>query len=296
MQALFYQYLTRAAKLLGPWFFILVAKTVATGYFLMDSRRRSISRDFYATLFSNRSQPYHYWAAWKQFCNFTHVYLDRFLQREVRDLEYTIQGREHVVTAHQRQKGGILLMSHMGNWEIAAHLLTKILPELRLLLYMGIRNEEEIEKIQKQSVRGDGVRVIAVDQNEDSPFNIVDGMRFLKEGGFVSMAGDLTWHADQRTITGTFLHRRVQIPEAPFALSLVSGAPVIVFFAFRTQTGHYRFTAHQPIQVTAPTRADRSSAIQKAVQTYLSYLEAALHQHPFEWYHFDAFLEHKRDH
>ncbi len=291
MKALFYRYLTRATKLLGPWFFVLVAKSIATGYFLLCADRRSTSRDFYAVLFSGQSRTSHYLAAWKQFRNFTHVYLDRFIQREVRNLDYTIQGREHVVAVHEQKKGGILLMSHMGNWEIAAHLLTKVLPDLKLLLYMGVRDKEEIEKIQKQSVRRDGIRVIGVDQNGGSPFDIVEGIRFLQNGGFVSMAGDVIWRADQRTISGTFLNRRVHIPEAPFALALVSGAPIIVFFAFRTPTGQYRFSAHQPIYVVAPTRNDRAAAIRAAAQAYLNRLEAALRRHPFEWYHFSDFLE-----
>jgi len=291
MKALFYQYLARTTKLLGPWFFILVAKGIATGYFLCNAKTRSISHDFYAVLFPNKSSVYPYYAAWKQFLNFTHIYLDRIIQREVRNLDYSIQGRRHVVATHDQKKGGILLMSHMGNWEVAAHLLTKVLPELKLLLYMGIRDKEEIEKIQKQSVRRDGIRVIGVDQNGGSPFDIVEGIRFLRNGGFVSMAGDMVWRSDQRTITGTFLCRQVRIPEAPFALALVSGAPLIVFFAFRTQTGQYRFCALPPIYVNAPKRKDRIEAIQTAAQLYLQHMEAALRIHPFEWYHFNAFLE-----
>jgi len=291
MKAHFYQHLVRVTKLLGPWFFLLVAKGIATGYFMFSARRRSASRDFYAVLFPSKSRAYHYYAAWQQFLNFTYIYLDRFIQREVRNLEYTIEGREHVVTAHKQKKGGILLMSHMGNWEVAAHLLTKVLPDLKLLLYMGIQDQEEIEKIQKQSIREDGIHVIGVDQNGGSPFDIVEGMRFLQNGGFVSMAGDVVWRHDQRTINGKFLGRTVRIPEAPFVLALVSGAPLIVFFAFRTQDGPYRFTALPPIQVSAPTRQDRKAAIQSAAQRYLQHMEAALGNHPFEWYHFNPFLE-----
>jgi predicted LPLAT superfamily acyltransferase len=290
VKAIFYRMLVRATKVLGPWFFLLVAKGIASGYFLFSSRRRRISRDFYAAVFPHRSRNYHLLCAWKQFLNFTHLYLDRFIQREVKDIDYTIDGHRHVVDAHECQKGGILLMSHMGNWEMAAHLLTKVIDDLKLLLYMGIRDKEAIEKIQKQSIRGDGIRIIAVDQSGGSPFDIVEGIRFLQNGGLVSMAADVVWRKDQRTVTGTFLGRRVKIPEAPFVLSLVSGAPLIVFFAFRTESGTYRFSALPAIHVTAPTREKRREAIQSAAQLYLRHMEEALRRHPFEWYHFDRFL------
>ncbi len=290
MEANFYRVLVRLTKLFGPWFFLLVAKGIATGFFLFSHRRRQISRDFYAVLYPGRSRLYHRYSAWKQFLNFTHVYLDRFIQREVRDIAYDIEGRVHVVEAHDKKTGGILLMSHMGNWEMAAHLLAKVIPDIQLLLYMGIRDKEEIEKIQKQSIRADGIRIIGVDQGSGDPFDIMEAIRLLQKGGFVSLAGDVVWRSDQRTVGGRFLGRTVRIPEAPFVLSLVSGVPLIVFFAFRTQTKTYQFRALPPIHVTAHSRDQRRSAIQFAAQQYLQHLESALKAHPFEWYHFDRFI------
>jgi predicted LPLAT superfamily acyltransferase len=291
MQALFYRYLVRATKIFGPRFFVIVAQGIATGYFLFNARRRAAGRDFYAKLFPGRRRFYHYFAVWRQFTNFTYLYLDRFIQREVRDLDYTIQGREHVVTAQKRKRGGILLMSHMGNWEVAAHLLTRVVPDLKLMLYMGIRDKEEIEKIQKQSISGDGIRIVGVDQTSGSPFDIVEGIRFLQGGGFVSMAGDVVWRQEQRTLAGEFLGHRVRLPEAPFILALVSGAPLIVFFAFRTSDGQYRFSALPPISVAAPDRQNRQIALRSAAQRYLRYLETAVREHPYQWYHFKPFFE-----
>lgn len=291
MKELFYRILVQVTKILGPWFFLLVAKGIATGYFLFSPSRRRISRDFYTVLFPERSPRYPLYCAWKQFLNFTHLYLDRFIQREVRDIAYTIEGRRYVVDTHEQKEGGILLMSHMGNWEMAAHLLAKVISDLKLLLYMGVKDKEAIEKIQKQSIRGDGIRIIGVDQSGGSPFDIVEGIRFLQNGGIVSMTGDVVWRDDQRTVSGTFLNHRVWIPEAPFILSLVSGAPLIVFFAFRTETGTYQISALPPIHVTAPSRDKRREVIQAAAQQYLDHMEAALRRHPFEWYHFSPFLE-----
>jgi predicted LPLAT superfamily acyltransferase len=291
VKAFFYRQLVRAAKLFGPWFFILIAQGIATGYFIFSAQRRRISRDFYAALFPGCYRAYHLFCSWKQFLHFTYIYLDRFVQREVRPIEYTIEGRQYVTGTYRKNRGGILLMSHMGNWEMAAHLLTKVIPDLKLLLYMGVQDKEEIEKLQKQSVRQDGIHVIGVSPNGGSPLDIVEGLRFLQNGGLVSMAGDVVWRGDQRTIPGTFLGHGVRIPEAPFVLALLSGAPLIVFFAFRTEAGTYRFSALPPIQVCAATRAERIPAIHAAARIYLAHMESALRQHPFEWYHFDQFLE-----
>lgn len=290
MTALFYKILTFLSKYLGTWFFALVSRGIATGYFLFSSQRRAAGVSFYSKLFPQHSPRHHFLYTWKQFLNFTNVYMDRFILREWGKIQYTFEGLAHLQAAQKKKQGAILLMSHMGNWEVAAHLLKKSLPNLSLLLYMGIRHKEEIEKIQKEHVDQDGIRIVGVDEDGGSPFDIVDGIRFLQEGGFVSMAGDIVWRSGQRTITATMLGHKVLLPEAPYILSLVSGAPLIVFFAFRTGNRQYRFTALPPIPVTAPTRSDRATAIQNAAQAYADHLENSLRTHPFEWFHFKDFL------
>ena len=105
------------------------------------------------------------------------------------------------------------------------------------------------------------------------------------------MAGDIVWrHEDQRIVTGTLLGHCVALPEAPFVLSLVAGVPILVFFAFRNPNGHYRFSTYPPIQINTKSRKQREMAIKRAAQNYLDYLEVAIKQHPFEWFHFDNFI------
>lgn len=290
MTALFYNVLTFLSKYLGTWFFALISRGVATGYFLFSAQRRGASVRFYSTLFPKKHHWQHYLCTWKQFLNFTNVYMDRFILREWGDIQYTFDGLAYLQAAQKDKQGAILLMSHMGNWEVAAHLLKKSLPDLRLLLYMGIRHKEEIEKIQKEHVDQDGINIVGVAEDSGSPFDIVDGIRFLREGGFVSMAGDIVWRNMQRTATATMLGCEVKLPEAPYILSLVSGAPLIVFFAFRVVDRQYQFTALPPITVAAPSRADRTAAIQNAAQMYVDHLTNAVKAHPFEWFHFENFL------
>jgi predicted LPLAT superfamily acyltransferase len=89
----------------------------------------------------------------------------------------------------------------------------------------------------------------------------------------------------------SFLNHDAYIPEAPFIFALVSGAPLFAFFAFRTGKNNYHFTLSEPIEIQAEARKDRSAAIARAAQQYADLLEQALRQPPFEWYHFDRFIE-----
>ncbi len=293
MNTFWYGLLVRTATLGGSWLFALVARIIAAGYFLFSPRVAESNR-FYCALYPERSGLYHRWCTFRQYQNFTTIHLDRFLSGRTGAATFTSQGWEHLEAAIG-QKGAVLLMSHLGNWEMAASLLKARRSDLKLLLYMGVKEKEGVERMQKDDLRRSGVTIIGADQGSNSPFSAVEGIRFLREGGVVSMAGDIVWRSDQRTVRVRFLGHEALLPEAPFVFALVSGAPLLVFFAFRTGTNNYRFTISEPISIRPESKGDREAAIAHAAQQYAGLLEQALRQQPFEWYHFDRFIHCKID-
>ena len=161
MRERFYAILTALSKIFGTWLFALTARGIAAGYFFLFPRRAAVSAHFYRTLFPDRNRLYAWWCAWRQFQNFTTVFLDRYLLHDSGAITYTFEGREHLIEAVRQGRGGILLMSHMGNWEVAARLLRSNIPDLRLMLYMGRRAKEQIERLQKEDLTASGIRIVA---------------------------------------------------------------------------------------------------------------------------------------
>ena len=289
MRSFWYRLLIRLTKLCGPWLLVLISRGIAAGYFLFSGKVRESSR-FYAALFPDKGRLYHVWCAFRQYQNFTTIHLDRFLASRTDTTSFTSQGWEKLESVIGRQ-GGILLMSHLGNWEMAARLLRQQKKDLKLLLYMGMKEKEGVEYIQKEELRRAGITIIGVDQGGGSPFAAVEGIRFLRAGGVVSMTGDIIWRSDQRRGRVSFLGHDAYLPEAPYVFALLSGAPLFVFFAFRTGENRYRFTLSDPIEIRAKSRGHRGEAIARAAQQYADLLEKMLREHPFDWYHFDRFLQ-----
>jgi len=285
----FYAILTALSNVFGTWLFALAARGVAAGFFLFCPRRATASARFYRALFTDRSRLYAWWCAWCQFQSFTAVFVDRYLFRDDGSVSFTFEGREHLIEAMERGRGGILLMSHMGNWELGARLLRRQIPELRLLLFMGRRTKEQIERLQKEDLTASGIRILAADQEAESPFALVEGAGFLQDGGFVSLAGDMLWRPDQRAVAVQFLGRTVRLPEAPFMLALLSGAPLFVFFASSRGRGRHHFSVSAPMTVAAEFRAERRAAVIGAAQAYADILERQVRRNPMEWYHFEPF-------
>lgn len=289
MNGFWFKLLVRVANLCGPWLFVVVSRIIATGYFVFSWRRVAESCLFYAALYPEKGRLFNLWCTFKQYQNFTTIHFDRFLEAQAKSASYTAVGWEKLEEVIGGQ-GGILLMSHLGNWEMAATLLKKKREDLQLLLYMGVKEKEGVERMQKDDLRRSGVTIIGIDKEDNSPFSAVAGINFLRSGGLVSMAGDIVWRSNQRKVRVTFLGYDAYLPEAPFVFSLVSGAPLFVFFAFRTGRNTYHFTLSDPIPIQPKSRSDRAAAISQAAQQYAGLLEESLRQHPSEWYHFDRFI------
>lgn len=290
MLSLFYRFMRFTSRILGPWFFGLVAQGIAAGYFLFSTRRVAVGMRFYAALFPRRGRAYHLACAWRQYRNFTSVYLDRLMLEEGGEIACTHGGWEHLQNGLDRGKGGILLMSHLGNWEIAAHLLKRRKQGAPLTLFMGMRAKAQIERLQKEDLRKRGVRIVAVEKGGGAAFDLLEGLRFIESGGLVSMTGDKLWHPGQRAVEVSFLGHRVDLPETPHLLAMLSGAPLFVFFSRRTGHRRYHISMSEPIHVAKARRPERAQAIRRSAQRYADLLEKNLCENPFEWYHFERFL------
>jgi len=294
MKERYYRFLIMLKKCFGSRVFLIFAQAVSAGFFLFFPSRLAVSVRFYQALFPERSRLCHIWCAWRQYLNFTHVFLDRLLPDDsAGEVFYSSEGWEHLEYALRNKTGGIILMSHMGNWEIAAHLMKQRMKGAGLLLYMGTKHKEQIERIQKESLSRSGIRIIAADRNGSSPFDIIEGISFLRAGGLVSLTGDRIWNEQQRTIPVRFLDHEVCLPEMPHIFALLSGAPVFIFFSFRTGDRQYRFSITDPIYVKAASRSERKNAIRGSARKYAETLEQMLRLHPLEWYHFQPFLGRK---
>ena len=187
---------------LGVWFFRTFSWFIATGYFLLFPARVAHSMKFYRALFPERNLLYYLYCVWKQYHNFTNVYTHRFVARWKDEAEFTKDGWEYLDEAVGKKTGAIIVMSHIGNWELAAQKLNhKGLP---VMLYLGAKHKEQIERIQKEKLAESGIKIVATSDQESSPFALLEGINFLRAGGIVSMTGDRVW-GDQRSVTVNFL-------------------------------------------------------------------------------------------
>jgi predicted LPLAT superfamily acyltransferase len=286
----YYRFTISLSRRLGAWIFPVLLWPVTTAFYVLFPGRVRNSARLYRSLFPDRGRLYPYLCAWRQYHNFAALFMERFELQTHGPVHQTSKGGQYLDEAMARGSGGIILMSHMGSWEAAAYLLPRRHPGMKLLLYMGQKHQEKIGASIKAGLARGGVRIIGVDPEGGSALDLIEGVNFLRRGGFISITGDRPWSGKERTVAVNLLGHEVHLLEAPHIIALLSGAPLFVFFAFRIAKGHYHFTVSHPMYVQAASRSDRRDAIRRSAQQYADTLEQQLRRHPLEWWHFEPFL------
>ena len=288
MKAFLLKTVTRVSLLLGSWPIRFFAWWIATGYFLFRPSRRRSSIQLYQVIFPNRRLWYYLYCTWRQFHSFAASYADRIEIRGNKGVTTAAQGRERIVEAARRGSGGIILTSHLGSYEVAARAFQKL--GLRLLLIMGEKEAKQVARDQREALKARGVHIQVATAQEDSLLGGLEAVKFVREGGFVSLTGDLVW-TDQRSLLSVRLFDyEVGFPAGPHLLALVSGAPLFTMFTFRVEKGGHLIMMSPPREVKAPSRSERSAVLQASAQAYASALEEMVRQHPFQWYIFEPFF------
>lgn len=275
------------ARLVGVWPVSFCAWFVAAWYFLLKPVQRRHSLELFRAMLPDSPPARHWLVAWRQYQSFTTIFVDHLRLRAGLPLSHRVEGEEHLQAALGQGKGVILLMSHFGNWEVAAHMLKQ--RGQPLMIYLGERQGEQIEAMQKETMQEARIKLVKLSAGGGSPLDGLEGLKFLRDGGLVSMTGDRLW-AGERKIAVRFLGHRLELPAAPHSMALVSGAPLLTFFTVREGGGHYRLVISPPRLVRAASRPQREEAVRQSAASYAVELEAMVRRYPEQWYTFEPFL------
>jgi predicted LPLAT superfamily acyltransferase len=278
----------RVSFLSGSWFIRFFAWWIATGYFLFRSSRRRSSLQLYRVIFHNKNGWYHLYCAWHQFHSFAATYADRIEIDRKKGVTISAQGKEGVIEAARRGSGGVILMSHLGNYEVAARAFQEI--GLKHLMIMGEKEARQVSRDQRETLSARGIDILVATGQGDSIFGGLEAIRFISEGGFVSLSGDLIWTKQRSLLPVRLFDQEVALTSAPHLLALISGAPLFTLFTFRVKRGLHKIIISPPRKVKAPSRSERNMTLQASAQVYADALEESVRQHPFQWYIFEPFF------
>ncbi|MFZ1688321.1 MAG: hypothetical protein WAU70_12905 [Flavobacteriales bacterium] len=248
---------------------------VAFWYLLFAKGPREAVRKYRHQLHPIKRKPWRL-AAYRQFLVFGKVILDKVAVRSGLSEKYTYDrtGGEHIQAMVDGGKGGVLISAHLGNWELAGHLLKRYKGKVSVVMLDAER--QAVKDVHRKAVEEASYEVIPADGGVGTAMLINAA---LAKGRLICLHGDRRM-PNARARRVSFLGKPALFPLGPFAMASATRAPVSFCFVVRTDGPGYRFTATPSMVGHSPN---------ELMDAFVAALEVEIHQSPDQWFNFFDF-------
>lgn len=197
---------------------------------------------------------------------------------------YDFYGEDYLHQLAEDKKGGILIGAHIGNWEIASHLLRRI--NIKVNIVMLDAEHQKIKKLLQNVLKKRMVTIIPIKNSYDHLYAIEQA---LNRGEFIAIHGD-RFLPGAKTAHCRFLDEEALFPTGPFYMASKFKAPVCFVSAIKTNVYHYQFKATKPeiLPFHGNIKA-RNLNLKKLIELYVKNLEPLVRENPTQWFNFYQF-------
>ena len=193
---------------------------------------------------------------------------------------YNFDGEENLREIVSRQKGGVLLSAHIGNWDIAGHLFKRLNTQINIVMFDG--EQEQIKKYMDSVTGKKSINIIVI-KNDLSHIYEISGA--LKNNELVCMHAD-RFVEGNKTFSANFLGEKARFPMGPFVLAATFKVPVSYVFAVKESNMHYHFFASR---IKNYEYLEKNSAMQEMLVDFTKEMEMKVKRYPEQWFNYYNF-------
>ncbi|MFN8307309.1 MAG: lipid A biosynthesis acyltransferase [Ferruginibacter sp.] len=193
---------------------------------------------------------------------------------------FDFDGEENLRAIAQLKKGGILLSAHIGNWDVAGHLFTRLETPINIVMYDG-----EHEQIKQYLESVTGKRTMNIILIKDDLSHIYAISEAFVHNELVCMHAD-RFVEGNKTLSADFLGQPARFPMGPFLLAAKFKVPVSFVFAVKESKLHYHFFA-SPVKEYSD--ADKQAVMRSMLDEYVNEMENKLRAYPEQWFNYYDF-------
>lgn len=205
--------------------------------------------------------------------------------------DVTVHNAELIDRLMEEKRGAVLLISHLGNFEIC-QALSENRSELRLTVLHHTLNAEKFNHILKRQNRHSGVEFMQVND-----LDINHAMRIsehLSDGRLVAISADRVAVSNpRRTVTVPFLGHPAKFPTGPFILAMALQVPVITVQCI-AQAGRYHIYFEQLEDGSPCPRKNKQERLNRLIRRYVTNLQTHCLQAPWQWYNFYPYWQNQQ--
>jgi predicted LPLAT superfamily acyltransferase len=224
-------------------------------------------------------------SVYRNYYNFGQVILDKTatLAGFNAQFSFDFDGEEYLRHMAVSGHGGLLISAHVGNFEMAGHMLERLETRVNILML-----DAEHEKIKQylSTFTTKSFNIIPIGADNTHIFAVSEALRNHE---IVCMHGD-RFMPGSKTITSKFLDQEAHFPSGPFYLAMKFKVPVSFVFAMKDSRKHYHFYATPPVTYNQPlTLAGRDEKLQQIIKEYINSVEEKINKYPFQWFNYYDF-------
>lgn len=254
------------------WFFLLLDKKPTRFYF------RNILGYFRLKSF---------FSIYKNYYLFGQILIDKIaiLAGFSNKFTFNFDGEHYLHQMAEEKTGGVLVGSHLGNWEIAGQLLERINSKVHILMFDGM--QQQIKDLMNHVIDKKNIGLILIKEKDSTHLNQI--AEALKRKEIIAMHGD-RFLPGANTVSISFLGYQAELPTGPFYLASKYNVPVVYVSAMKEKTTHYHFYATKPKYFKYPSNIKtRQTELKAMVQDYAKEMEKMILAYPLQWFNFYYF-------
>jgi predicted LPLAT superfamily acyltransferase len=250
-------------------------------YVLCRKVARQRSEPYLSRRFPGQSRRERFLSTFRLVLNLAKVLVDRAVTGIVGpgSIEVIFHGREELFTLKE-QGGFILLMSHVGGWQVAMSSIGNLGVPVSMLL---------------QREPGDVDRHFFEHANIPCPYEIIDPagylggaleiVRVLDQGEILCLMGDRVFGSDKHFIATEFLGEKGWFPISAYTIAAATGVPVVVLFSHKSGGRSYTLEVARIIRPSQGVKR-RGRDAEACLREYVDTLERYTEQHPDQFFNF----------
>ncbi len=275
-------------RVFGRWGFRVALAPAMAYFFLMRSEARQSSKEYLQKVASTMDPPVAKLSVFAHFWMFGEVLLDKLLvwMGEMSPRDLVIKTPEMLAEMHASSRGGVIIVSHLGNNEMTSALAEQ-LTKTGITMLVYTRHAEKFNQLMKSAQGRANIRMMQV--TDMSPATAMLLSERVSNGEYVVIAGDRTpVTGDGRASQVKFLGATATMPQGAFILAGVLSCPVYLLFCVKQKSLYHLYLEKFSEPMKIP-RKQRELIINEMVQRYADRLAEYCRLAPLQWFNFFPF-------
>lgn len=278
-------------RLFGRLLFVPILYVTVLFYVLAYPRARAASRDYLGRLHRDIGHPERavtWWMVFRNFIAFGESILDklRVWSNAAGEVEVQWHNRHLITDAIAAGRGGLVIISHLGNIEMGRGV-SQARPGLKRTVLVHTKHAEAFNRLLGEINPESRLNLVQV--TDMSPATAIDLGERVANGEFLVIAGDRVPVSPTPRVTySLFLGGRAAFPVGPYVLASLLQCPSYLVFCIQQDDGYHVYYELFRDQIKLPRR-NRDAALTELAGVYAARLAHYCRLAPLQWFNFYDF-------